>query len=558
MTSIIFQTLGGLGIFLFGMKIMSEGLQKVAGKKIRQILGMVSSNRFIGCAMGAFVTSIIQSSSAATVMLVSFVDAGLMTLAQAVGVTLGANIGTTVTAQLIAFEITEYALPAIAGGVLLKFFLGRRKWIYVGDVLLGFGLVFFGLATMKAGFSPLKHDPAFIEFFTRFNADNIVGILLCVLAGTVLTVVIQSSSATVGITMALASQGLLGFEASVAMILGDNIGTTITAELASIGASVNARRTARANTFFNVIGVINIILVFPLFLNIVTWFTGSILNIGPPDLLVNGESPNIARYIANSHTIFNLVNAVFFLVIFPYLIRISTWLTIQKKEDAEMEEIHEIKFIDSKYVDTPSVAIGQARAEIMRMGQTVEIMFDDVIRSVNDRKLKELSKWKKREDAIDHLQREITHFLVRVTQENITEEESQEVASLMRMTNNWERIGDEIEDIARLIERLIDENLYLSDFAIADYEDISTEVRRFIGIVLNSIRDEDKEVMSMTQKIEGNINRMKEEMKAGHIARLQTGACTVDTGLVFVDMLTSFEKIGGFCYNIAQAVAGIK
>lgn len=545
-------------MFLFGMKIMSEGLQKVAGKKIRQILGMVSNNRFIGCAMGALVTGIIQSSSATTVMLVSFVDAGLMTLTQAVGVILGANIGTTVTAQLIAFNITAYSLPAIAAGVLLKFFVGRRKWIYVGDVLLGFGLVFFGLATMKAGFSPLKHDPAFIAFFTRFNADDIAGILLCVLAGTLITMMLQSSSATVGITMALASQGLLGFDTSVAIILGDNIGTTITAELACMGASINAHRTARAHTLFNFIGVINIIIFFPFFIRLVTWVTGVIMEIGPPDLSAGGEYINVARYIANSHTMFNLVNAIFFLLMLPYLIELATWLTPRKKEEAELDELQEIKFIDSKYVDTPSVAIGQARSEILRMGQTVEIMFDDVIRSVNDRKLRELSRWKKREDAIDHLQREVTHFLVRVTQENITEEESQEVASLMRMANNWERIGDEIEDIARLIERLIDENLNLSDIAMQDYEEISTEVRNFISLVLDSIRDENKEVMSMTQKIEGNINRMKEEMKAGHIARLQTGACTVDTGLVFVDMLTSFEKIGGFCYNIAQAVAGIK
>ena len=558
MTSVIFQTLGGLGLFLFGMKIMSEGLQKVAGRKIRQILSMVSNNRFIGCAMGTFVTGIIQSSSATTVMLVSFVDAGLMTLTQAVGVILGANIGTTVTAQLIAFNITAYSLPAIAAGVLLKFFLGRRKWVYVGDVLLGFGLVFFGLAIMKSGFSPLRHNPEFISFFTRFNADSLVGILLCVLAGSVLTMILQSSSATVGITMALASQGLLSFETSVALILGDNIGTTITAELACIGASINAHRTARAHTLFNVVGVVNIIILFPFFIKLITWITGSILDIGPPNELVAGEYTNVARYIANSHTLFNLVNALFFLLILPYLIEVAIWLTPRKKEEAELDELHEIKYIDSKYIDAPSVAIGQARAEVSRMGQTVEVMYDDVVKSVKDRKLKDLSKWKKREDAIDHLQREITHFLVRVTQENITEEESQEVAALMRMANNWERIGDEIEDIAGLIERLIDQNLNLSDIAMADYEEISEEIRRFISLVLKAIKDENKEVMPMTQKIEGNVNRMKEEMKAGHIARLQTGACTVDTGLVFVDMLTSFEKIGGFCFNIAQAVAGIK
>ena len=255
MQQVIFQSLGGLGMFLFGMKIMSEGLQKVAGKKMRQFLGAVSNNRFVGCGVGALVTSIIQSSSATTVMLVSFVNAGLMTLTQAVGVTLGANIGTTVTAQLIAFNITAYALPAIAAGVLLKFFVGRRKWIYVGDILLGFGLLFYGLATMKAGFAPLKESETFIAFFTKFNADTHIDILLCVLVGTVLTMILQSSSATVGIVMVLASQGLLTFEASVALILGDNIGTTITAQLASLGTNINAHRTANAHTLFNVFGL---------------------------------------------------------------------------------------------------------------------------------------------------------------------------------------------------------------------------------------------------------------------------------------------------------------
>jgi phosphate:Na+ symporter len=348
---VIFQSLGGLGLFLFGMKIMSEGLQKVTGKKMRKILAMVSNNRFVGCGVGTIVTSVIQSSSATTVMLVSFVDAGLMTLTQAIGVILGANIGTTVTAQLIAFKITNYALPAIAAGVLLKFFIGRRKWIYVGDVLLGFGLVFFGLATMKAGFAPLKDSPAFISFFTGFNADNLGGILLCVLAGTVLTTILQSSSATVGITMALAMEGLLGFEASVALILGENIGTTITAQLASMGTNVNARRTANAHTLFNVIGVLLIILFFPLFLQLVEWLTSSLLGIGPPDLVVGGEKPNIARYIANSHTMFNLVSAIFFLLILPYLVKVAIWLTPGKKEEEKLDELRHIKYLDTKFID---------------------------------------------------------------------------------------------------------------------------------------------------------------------------------------------------------------
>ena len=558
MELILFQSIGGLGMFLFGMKIMSEGLQKVAGKKIRKILGMVSNNRFVGCAVGTLITSIIQSSSATTVMLVSFVDSGLMTLVQAIGVILGANIGTTVTAQLIAFKIEAYALPAIGAGVFLKFFVGRRKWAYVGDVLLGFGLVFYGLSTMKMGIAPLRGDPTFISFFTRFNAENMGGILLAVLVGTVMTMILQSSSATVGIVMALASQGLLDFQASVALILGDNIGTTITAQLASVGANTNARQTANAHTLFNVFGVIYVILFFPLFIKLIMWVTSNFLGIGPPDLIIAGERPNIARYIANSHTLFNVVNTLFFLLILPYLVKAATWLTPKRKDEEEFNEFHHIKYLDSKYVDTPAVALEQARAEIVRMGEAVQAMYDDVIKALNQRRLKELSKWRKQEDTLDNLRKEIGQFLVRVMQESIMPEESSEVASLMRINNNLERFGDAIENIAQLMEDLIEENLYLSDKAISDYGEITSEVRKFLSLMINAIKTDDKEVMAKAQDIEDKINAMEEAMKKDHVMRLQTGICEVDQGIIFEDMLTAFEKMGDYCYNISQAIVGLK
>jgi len=558
MEMVIFQSLGGLGLFLFGMKIMSEGLQKVAGKKMRQILSMVSNKRVIGCAAGALVTSVVQSSSATTVMIVSFVDAGLMTFVQAIGVILGANVGTTVTAQLIAFKITAYALPAIALGVLLKFFLGRRKWVYVGDVLLGFGLVFFGLATMKAGFAPLKDHPTFIALFTKFNADDLASILLCIMVGSALTMILQSSSATVGITMALASQGLLTFGASVALILGDNIGTTITAQLASIGANINARRTARAHALFNIIGVIYIVLLFPQFMKLVIWVTSTFADIGPPDLLVHGAKPNISRYIANAHTAFNVVNAIVFLSALPYLVKVTTWLMPQKEKELALDELHHIKYLDSRYIDTPTVALGQARAEIVRMGEAVRVMYDDVIRCLKQRELGELSKWKKREDAVDILQREITQFLVNVVQRPITPEEAKEVASLMRMTNNLERVGDCIENIAELIEEMVQQDLHLAEGGLHDYEVISGQGRKFLWLVTDSIKTEYEEIMPEAQELVNDINRMREEMRGNYIMRLQSGACTVDPGLILIDLQTAFEKIGGFCYNIAQAVAGIK
>jgi phosphate:Na+ symporter len=558
MLSILFKSLGGLGLFLFGMKIMSEGLQTIAGKKMRQILGMVSNNRLIGCCVGALITSIIQSSSAATVMLVSFVDAGLMTLVQAVGVILGANIGTTITAQLIAFNIHEYALPAIAIGVLFKFFIGRRKWIYFGDVLLGFGMLFYGLATMKAGLSPLRESESFLSFLTGFDASSTGGILLCVVAGTMLTIILQSSSATVGIAMALASQGLLNFETSVAFILGDNIGTTITAELASIGANANARRTARAHTLFNVIGVFLIITFFPIFIKIVCFISGTIMHSGPLDLIIGGEKPNISRYLANSHTIFNVINALIFLFFLPHLVKAATYLTSLKEVDQKLDELHHIKFLDAKFVGTPSVALTQAKAEVIRMGQGVQVMYYDVINSLEARSLKGLAKWRKREDTLDTLQREITRYLVKVTQEHISPEESGEIRSLLRMVNNFERIGDAIEDVAELSERLIKEDLYLSDDALSDYDCISEEVQKFLTLLMESMSSAGYKVMDKAREIESNINKMEKRMKEDHLTRLQQGICDIDSGMIFVNILTAFQRMGGFCFNIAQAAAGVK
>jgi len=553
-----FQVLGGLGIFLFGMKIMSEGLQKVAGKRMRHILGMVSNNRFVGCGVGALVTSVVQSSSATTVMLVSFVDAGLLKLGQAIGVILGANIGTTVTAQLIAFKITEYALPAIAAGVLLKFFLGRGKWVYAGDVLLGFGLVFYGLGMMQAGFAPLKQDPHFVAFLTKFNADHLWGILLCIVLGTALTMVLQSSSATVGIAMVLATQGLLNFETSVALILGDNIGTTITAELASVGATVSAHQAARAHTLFNVIGVFNVVLLFPLFIRLVQWVTLSVEGIGPPDVMAGGQCPNIARYIANAHTLFNVINALFFLTVLPWLVKVTIWLTPGKAEEDLPDELHHIKFIEKKFMEIPSVALGQASSEIKRMADAVQLMHSEVTQAVQERDPKKLSKWRKREEALDILQREITLFLVGVMQGRISADESREVRSLIRMTNNLERIGDATEEIAELIGELIEHNLYLSDDAVRDYQELSQETLKFLTLVVNAMKYGDEQIMSVSREIEGNIMRMAERMKENHLHRLQSGICTVDSGLIFVKIITAFERMGRFCYNISQAVAGVK
>ncbi|MFW6146845.1 MAG: Na/Pi cotransporter family protein [Thermodesulfobacteriota bacterium] len=557
MQTIIFQTLGGLGLFIFGMRLMSDGLKKVAGKKLRAGLSAVSSNRVIACVTGTVITVMVQSSSATTVTLVGFVDAGLMTLTQAVGVVLGANIGTTVTAQLIAFNISSYAPPIIALGVLLRFFFSSRKWQQWGEALLGFGILFFGLTTMKEGLAPLRAEPSFVEFLTRFQAQDLSEILLCILAGAALTMAVQSSSATVGITMALASQGLLSFEGSVAMILGENIGTTITAQLASIGSSVSARQTAMAHTLFNVFGVAFIVAIFPYFVDIVTYVTSSVFGIASPDLFLGSEKPFISRHIANAHTLFNVINAILFLFFLPYLVRIAVRLTPRRKRE-DPDEIFHIKYLDRRYLDTPEVALVQAKQEIIRMGEETKTMFNEVIGCLKIRNSNTLTKWREREDVLDNLQKEIVDFLVKVMQQNIELEQSKEITSLLRMTNNIERIGDELEDVAEGLDKMIEDKLFFSEQAISDYMAIASQAREFLTLVLDGIKRNNKEIMPEAVRLVESINQMTENMRLSHHDRLVEGTCEIDRGMIFIDILNAFEKMGGFCYNIAQAVAGVK
>jgi phosphate:Na+ symporter len=554
---LFFQAIGGLGMFILGMKLMSGGLQSVAGDRLRSFLEKVSSNRVIGALTGAVVTAVIQSSSATTVTVVGFVSAGLLTLTQAVGVVLGANVGTTITAQLIAFKITDLALPAIALGVGLKFFAPRRKWRYIGEVILGFGLLFYGMAVMKGAFKPLRTHPEFIAFFTRFDADSMLGIMLCVLTGTILTVMVQSSSATVGITMALASEGLLNLPGSIALILGDNIGTTITAELAAIGSSVTAHRAARAHTMFNALGVLYIVVFFHPFVGLVEWATATFLNVGPPEMLVGGEKPYISRYIANAHTMFNIINATVFLLLLPILVKAAIKLT-HGEDDGDFADLAKPLHLDHMYLDNPAVALTKAREEIVRMGRAAAEMNQQVCNVIFTRKRDTLKRCLTNEDSLDRLHREIVEYLVQISRSDITEAQSRELASLMRMANNFERVGDTVENIAVFIEEVMENELQFSEEAINDYKTITERVSMFMDMVVTAVAEKDPQIMEMAKLLEDDIDQMREEMRNNHLNRLRDGICQMDPSLIFVNMLNNFEKIGDYCFNISQAVAGVR
>jgi phosphate:Na+ symporter len=554
---LIFGLVGGLGLFLFGMKIMSEGLQKIAGSRMRKTLGALTSNRIMGTLVGIVVTAIIQSSSATTVMVVGFVNAGLMSLVQSIGIILGANIGTTVTAQLIAFKITKYALPAIGIGAGLKLFSRNRKWSYLGEVVLGFGLLFFGLSVMKGAFDPLKTSEEFRQVFMIVGNNHLLGVLI----GAIMTIIVQSSSATIGITIALASSGILSFEASVALILGENIGTTITANLAAIGTNLAARRTALAHFLFNSLGVCYMLVFFPFFLNFISSITP-----GDADFVIQtqdqvarmgaeiGDKPFIARHIANTHTIFNILNTIIFLPLVGLLAKLST-LAIRGK-DEEME--FHLKYLDNRVLNTPPIALAQARSETRRMAQIAQEMVDGTMAFLQDNDLKRIAGLEKKEELTDILQKEITDFLVSLSQKSITQETSREVASMMHMINDLERVGDHCENLWTLSRRKIDQKIVFSEIAMREIAEISELTSHFLSTIIKALEEKDTGIYDEAYRLEDNIDDLEEALRNNHIKRLNTGECTVNSGLIFIDMLHNFEKIGDHTFNIAKAVVGKK
>jgi phosphate:Na+ symporter len=555
MVGVIIATLGGLGMFILGMKMMTEGLQMSAGKRIKAILSAVSSNRVLGCLTGTVVTAMVQSSSATTVMLIGFVTAGLMTLQQAVGMILGANIGTTVTAQLIAFKLEALALPAIAIGVVLKYFTQQKKTRYIGEVILGFGLLFYGMTVMKHGLSPIKTDPTFLNFFTRFDPSSVGGLLLCVVVGAGLTILVQSSSATIGLTMTLASQGLLTFPGAMALVLGENIGTTITAELATIGSNnINAHRAARAHTMFNVIGVSMMLCVFPLFVKLVVIVSQG-FGAGPVDQVVGDDMVNMGRYIANGHTLFNVINASFFLLVLPWLIKVA--ILLSPKEEEEVDYFRLPNFGD-RLIDTPIAAIVETRSEILRMAETARYTFRKTVKRLKDRDYKKLAKWRKVENHLDDMQREILAYLTRIYQGDVSESEAKEISSLMRMTNNIERIGDSVENIAQTIEDMIEGNLSFTDMAMTDLYALVDKVVEFMDLNTAAMRQRPANFMIQADKLENAIDAMREKFRDDHVQRLRSCECGIDQGLLYVSLLTNLEKIGDYLFNIAEAVAGKK
>jgi phosphate:Na+ symporter len=551
-TAIIFNLIGGLGMFMYGMRSMSSGLQELAGERIKQLFGLLTNNRLMGVLVGLGVTALIQSSSATSVLLVGFLNAGLMELSQSVGIIMGANIGTTITSWIIVIKITRYALLILGLGVAMHLFSKNSAMKVWGQLLLGFGMLFFGLTLMETAFYPFRESPDFMPFFAQFGADNPGQIIKSVFAGLLLTLVVQSSSTTIGITIALANQGLISYAGAAALVLGENIGTTITMNLAAIGTNTESRRAARIHLLFNSIGVVYMIALFPWFIQLVEVVVPGTMDYVAAD----GTKPHIAAHIAAGHSIFNIFNTLVFLPAAGILIRVATWLVPGKKEKAEKH----LEFIDYSFISVPSLAIGEAKKEIVKMSEFVTNMFkwtESLLFSPGvDRGLSD--KLFKYENITDRIQHEISHFLARLLQSSPGPQVAEDTRRYLRIAEEYESIGDFCEMLAKFAIRKEQQHIIFSNEATEGLLVAHHELLSYITLCTLSFVEERPRMLHEVVSRSKSLQKTIKHLRNAHIDRLDRQECDVTAGLLYTDILATFQNIRSHARNIGEAIAGFK
>lgn len=536
MQTLIFEFIGGLGIFLLGIKYMGDGLQKSAGDRLREILDRFTSNPFLGVLAGIVVTVLIQSSSGTTVLTVGLVSAGFMTLRQAIGVIMGANIGTTITAFIIGIDVGEYALPIIAVGALIIFFFKHQKFTAIGQVIFGFGSLFFGLELMSSGMKPLRTLEAFQELTISMSEHSILGVVI----GTLFTVIVQSSSATIGILQGLYAEGAITLKAALPVLFGDNIGTTITAVLASLGATVAARRAAFVHVIFNLVGTTIFLLLLNLFTQYVIY-------------LQSHFSLNEEMTIAFAHGSFNVLNTI---IQFPF-IGLLAWIVTKlvPGEDTTIE--YKPKHLDPIFIQQSSaLALDQAKAEVVRMGEYAYQGMEETSLYLSTNQTKHADMALQIEGALNSLDRSITDYLIDISGGSLSEFESGKHTILMDTVRDIERIGDHFENIVELIDYKISNKVIITDKA---QEDLNNMFDLTMSTVKQAVKALDtnnrEEALAVVQK-EDQIDKMERSYRKKHIIRMNEGDCSVSAGIVFVDIISNLERIGDHAVNIAEAVLG--
>lgn len=544
----MFGFLGGLGMFLYGMSIMADGMQKTAGSKMSSFLGMLTNNRLLAVALGALITAIIQSSGATTVMVVGFVSAGVLNLTQAVGVIMGANIGTTITAWIVsmsqlgdAFAVMKpgFYAPCIIGvGALLLVFSKKQKKKTIGEILIGLGLLFMGLDFMSGSISPYTDAPIFAKAFEVLGGNPFLGMLI----GALVTAMLQSSSASVGILQTLAMNGIVTTNAAIYITLGQNIGSCVTAMISSAGGSRTAKRAAVIHLTFNIIGAL------------LFGILGFILFAMRPAFAASNIS---AVQISIFHTIFNLTNTA---LLFPFanqLVKLSG-LVVKEKEEAVPVEDEEaaatLKHLDERIFESPAFAVETAALEVVHMGQ---ITMDNVKRALDailTGNLKEIEDVYKTEKTINNMEKMLTEYLIKVDNLSLTERQKKVVNNLFYSVSDIERVGDHAENLAEQAEYKVKHNLDFSDTGMTDLEEISSSVVKSFHYAIDARQTGNMDSVRKVSQYEDEVDNLEEELREKHIERLSSGKCEPSSGVVFLDIISNLERISDHAYNLAGYV----
>ncbi|WP_035661573.1 Na/Pi cotransporter family protein [Halalkalibacter akibai] len=534
--TLLFMFFGGLGIFLFGIKYMGDGLQKVAGDGLRDILDKFTTNPVMGVIAGLFVTVLLQTSTGTTVLTIGLVNAGFMTLKQAIGVIMGANIGTTVTAFIIGIKISAYALPIIAVGAALIFFIKSKKVNYYGQVVFGFGALFYGLDLMGTGLKPLRELEAFAELTVNMSNNPLLGVLI----GTIFTVAVQSSSASIGLLQQLYEQGAMGLDAALPVLFGDNIGTTITAILASIGASVAAKRAALTHVIFNLIGTILVLIIFQPFLSLISYLA---IELGL----------NKPMTIAFAHGIFNVSNTLIQLPFVAILAIIVTKLVPGEEYSIE----YKAKHLDPRFIgSSPAIALGQAKQEVLRMAEFAERGLTEVSQYLENGQKRHAEMSVQFEEAINNLDRKITDYLIQISSRSLSAHDSKLHSMLLDTVRDIERIGDHIENIVELKDYQKANKVVISEKAIEDLKEMSELTLSTLKEAIQALEQIDGDLARSVLEKEEKIDKMERKLRKQHIQRVNEGKCSGSAGIVFVDIVSNLERIGDHSVNIAEAVIG--
>ena len=552
---LLFQLIGGLGIFLLGMKSMSDGMQAVAGSSLRRMIALVTNNRVAATIVGVFVTCIVQSSSITTVMVVGFVNSGVMALSQAIGVIMGANIGTTITGWILVLKIGKYGLPILGAAAFGYLFSKNERRRYTAMAFMGVGMVFFGLELMKDACSIIKQMPEFEEWFSFFNADTYLGVLKCALVGCVMTTLVQSSSATLGITISLAFEGVISYETAAALVLGENIGTTITALFASLGATTNARRAAYFHVIFNMLGVLWITAIFGWYVKFIPQFFGYVLLQAE---VVDGNTtyPGTTAAIAATHSVFNVINTLIFLPFVPFFVTFLNKLVPAK----DYKEKPRLTDLDIRMLETPLLAIEQSQKEIEKMGDGCSKMLSWLAELRGDKNpdTKLADRLKTREEILDHMQDEIAEFVTKLLSGNVPHSVAAEARRQIRVADEFESISDYIYDLDKFDRKLRKTGNRFTEQQLEALSFLQNQTNEYLQSINEGLVQANRNTITQTESIAERIREQIKSARKQHLEELSDGAIAPVVSVAFLASLNAFSRVRDHAYNVAETISGEK